>query len=32
LELEEILPISSKTDYGMKDLWALIEAASSDPA
>ena len=27
LGLEEILPISSKTDYGMKDLWARIEAA-----
>jgi GTP-binding protein len=27
LELDEILPISSKTDYGMKDLWARIEAA-----
>jgi GTP-binding protein len=27
LGLDEILPISSKTDYGMKDLWARIEAA-----
>jgi GTP-binding protein len=32
LELEEILPVSSKTDYGMKDLWALIESASVDAA
>jgi len=31
LELDEILPISSKTDYGMKDLWARIEAAGSEP-
>jgi GTP-binding protein len=27
LDLDEILPVSSKTDYGMKDLWARIEAA-----
>jgi GTP-binding protein len=27
LGLDEILPISSKTDYGMKDLWARIEGA-----
>jgi GTP-binding protein len=31
LELDEILPISSKTDYGMKELWSRIEAAGSDP-
>lgn len=28
LELDAILPISSKTDYGMKELWNRIEAAS----
>jgi GTP-binding protein len=27
LELDEVLPISSKTDYGMKELWSRIEAA-----
>ena len=27
LGLDEILPISSKTDYGMKELWSRIEAA-----
>jgi GTP-binding protein len=27
LELDEILPVSSKTDYGMKELWTRIEAA-----
>jgi GTP-binding protein len=32
LELDEILPVSSKTDYGMKELWARIEAAGSDAA
>jgi GTP-binding protein len=32
LELEEVLPISSKTDYGMKELWSRIEAAGSEAA
>jgi GTP-binding protein len=32
LELDEILPVSSKTDYGMKELWARIEAAGSNAA
>ena len=32
LELEEILPISAKTDYGMKELWARIEEASELPS
>lgn len=32
LELEEILPVSSKTDYGIKTLWSRIEAAESDKA
>jgi GTP-binding protein len=32
LGLEEVLPISSKTDYGMKELWLRIEAAGSPPA
>jgi GTP-binding protein len=32
LGLDEILPISSKTEYGMKDLWARIESASNEPA
>ena len=27
LGLDEVLPISSKTDYGMKELWARIEGA-----
>jgi GTP-binding protein len=27
LELEEVLPISAKTGYGMKELWARIESA-----
>jgi GTP-binding protein len=27
LGLDEILPVSSKTDYGMKELWSRIEAA-----
>ncbi len=26
LELDEVLPISAKTGYGMKDLWSRIEA------
>jgi GTP-binding protein len=32
LELDEVLPISSKTDYGMKELWTRIEAAGTAPA
>ena len=28
LDLDEILPISAKTSYGVKELWARIEAAS----
>ena len=32
LGLDEVLPISSKTDYGMKELWLRIEAAGSAPA
>jgi GTP-binding protein len=32
LGLDEVLPISSKTDYGMKDLWLRIEAAGSAQA
>ena len=31
LELDEILPVSAKTDYGMKELWSRIEAAGSEP-
>jgi GTP-binding protein len=27
LELDEVMPVSSKTGHGMKDLWARIEAA-----
>jgi GTP-binding protein len=27
LELDEVLPVSAKTDYGIKELWARIEAA-----
>jgi GTP-binding protein len=27
LEIEEILPVSAKTGYGIKELWARIEAA-----
>lgn len=29
LELEEILPVSSKTHYGIKELWALIESVAA---
>ncbi|HXR40645.1 MAG TPA: ribosome biogenesis GTP-binding protein YihA/YsxC [Terracidiphilus sp.] len=29
LELDEVLPISAKTGYGMKELWSRIEAAGS---
>ena len=27
LDLDEVLPVSAKTDYGVKELWARIEAA-----
>jgi GTP-binding protein len=30
LELEEILPVSAKTGYGIKELWARIDAAGQD--
>lgn len=30
--IDEILPLSAKTSYGVKDLWARIERATSDPA
>jgi GTP-binding protein len=29
LGIEAILPVSAKTDYGMKELWARIESAAS---
>lgn len=29
LELEDILPVSAKTGYGIKDLWARIEEAAN---
>jgi GTP-binding protein len=29
LELEDILPVSAKTGYGVKELWSRIEAAGS---
>ena len=29
LELDEVLPVSAKTGYGIKELWARIEAAGS---
>ena len=32
LGLDEVLPISAKTDYGMKELWSRIEAAGEEPA
>jgi GTP-binding protein len=32
LELDEVLPISSKTGYGMKELWSRIDAAGSESA
>jgi GTP-binding protein len=28
LELEDVLPVSAKTGYGLKELWARIEGAS----
>ena len=27
LELDEVLPVSAKTGYGIKELWSRIEAA-----
>ncbi|HEX4757370.1 MAG TPA: ribosome biogenesis GTP-binding protein YihA/YsxC [Terracidiphilus sp.] len=30
LELEEILPVSAKTGYGIKELWARIEVAGQE--
>lgn len=30
LELDELLPISAKTGYGVKELWARIEAAGGE--
>jgi GTP-binding protein len=32
LELDQVLPISAKTGYGMKELWSRIEAAGSEPS
>jgi GTP-binding protein len=32
LELDEVLPISSKTGYGMKELWSRIESAAGEAA
>src|ERR1700684_3173830 len=32
LELDEVLPISSKTGYGMKELWSRIESAQDEAA
>ena len=29
LELDEVLPVSAKTGYGIRELWARIEAAGS---
>jgi GTP-binding protein len=29
LDLEEILPVSSKTGHGMKELWMRIESAEN---
>jgi len=29
LELDEVLPVSAKTGYGIKELWARIEAAGA---
>jgi GTP-binding protein len=29
LEIEEILPVSAKTGYGIRELWARIEEAGS---
>jgi GTP-binding protein len=30
LELDEILPVSAKTGYGVKELWSRIEAAGAE--
>lgn len=30
LELDEVLPVSSKTGYGIKELWSRIEAVSGE--
>ena len=30
LELDEILPVSAKTSYGIKELWSRIEAAGGE--
>jgi GTP-binding protein len=30
LELDDVLPVSAKTGYGIKELWARIEAAGED--
>ncbi len=30
LELDDVLPVSAKTGYGVKQLWARIEAAGAD--
>jgi GTP-binding protein len=30
LELDEIMPVSAKTGYGIKELWSRIEAAQSE--
>ena len=30
LELEDVLPVSAKTGYGVKELWARLEAAGSE--
>ena len=32
LELDELLPVSAKTGYGMKELWSRIEAAGNEGA
>jgi len=31
LALEEVLPVSAKTGYGVKELWAKIEATAGQP-
>jgi len=28
--LEDVLPVSAKTGYGVKELWARLEAAGSE--
>jgi GTP-binding protein len=32
LELEDVVPVSAKTGYGLKNLWARIEGTSGDSA